>query len=177
MKKWLLILFMLPTILFGQNKCIGERLMLWVDDNDTWTYEWNTEPYLPIKSDSSIFIIDSLPEYITVWVEVTNANGCVGQAQISIQSEDCGFSIYFPNALVPSGENKTWMPKYHNVVIRELTIWDRWGNVQWTWQGSDFLGLNDKGNQLDGVFTFLCIYSPQGKKVEYRKIGSVTVVK
>lgn len=170
---------MLPTILFGQNKCIGERLMLWVDDNPNWTYEWSTEPYLPLKSDSSIFIIDSLPEYITVNVEVTNSSGCVGQAQIYIQAEDCGWSIYFPNSIVPSGVNNTWFPKYHNVVIRELTIWDRWGHVQWSWNGSDkFLGFNNKDTEMPGyVYTFLCIYSPINKGVEYRKIGKVVIIK
>lgn len=152
--------------------------MLWTTSNATWTYEWNTEPYLGLKSDSSIFIIDSLPEYVVVTVEVSNSSGCVAQAQIAIQAIDCKWTIYFPNALVPSGANSTWFPKFTNVVIRELTIWDRYGHLQWTYVNNEFDGVNNKGSEMiGGVYTYLAVYSPQGKKVEYRKIGKVVIIK
>ena len=174
-----MIFFMFPTILFGQNKCIGDTITLWVDSNASWSYKWIVEPPVVLIGQSSPSIrIDSLQGNIEVYVEVSNNYGCLSEAYLYLSVDDCGWTIYFANALVPSGTNTTWFPKYDNVVIRELTIWDRWGNVQWTWNGTDeFYGINNKGNELDGIFSFLCVYSPQGKKVEYRAIGSVTVVR
>jgi hypothetical protein len=181
MKKWLFILLMFPTILFAQtsNKCVGETLTLWVDSNTNWSYKWIVEPPMQFYGQSTPSIrIDSLPEQITVWVEVSNSSGCVGEAILTLISDDCGWSIYFPNAIILSGVNTTWFPKFTNVLIKELTIWDRWGHVQWQWNGNgEFLGFNDKGSQLDGVFTFLCIYSPQGKKVEYQHIGKIVIIR
>lgn len=178
MIKWLLILLLLTNQLYGQNKCVGDTLTLWVDSNTTWTYKWIVEPNIAFIGQSTPSIrIDSLPEQITVWVEVSNSSGCVGEAILTLISDDCGWSIYFATALVPDGTNTTWFPKYRNVVIRELYIYDRWGHVQWTWVGEEFKGINSKGSELDGVYTYLCIYSPQGKKVEYRKIGKVVIIK
>lgn len=177
--KWIIILLLLITNqIFGQNKCIGEHISFWVDSNTTWEYKWFIEPDLPFNGQSSSSIsIDSLPEFLDIYVEVTNHYGCVGEAYLSLNAEDCGWSIYFPNAIILSGVNTTWFPKFTNVIIKELTIWDRWGHVQWQWNGNgEFLGFNDKGSQLDGVFTYLCVYSPNSKSVEYRKIGRVTVI-
>jgi hypothetical protein len=179
MNKWLIILLLLFTNqIFGQNKCIGDTITLWVDSNATWTYKWFVEPNIEFFGQSSPSIkIDSLPQELLVWIEVENNNGCVGEAIITLVAEDCGWSIYFATALVPDGVNTTWFPKYHNVVIRKLFIFDRWGQMQWSWVGEEFKGINDKGNQLDGVFTFLCIYSPQGKKVEYQHIGKIVIIR
>lgn len=170
---------MLPTILFGQNKCIGDTITLWVDSNATWSYKWIVEPPMAFIGQSSSSIrIDSIPEQLTVWVEVSNNSGCVGEAILTLYSDDCGWSIYFATALVPDGVNTTWMPKYRNVVIRELYVYDRWGHVQWTWVDDEFRGLNYKGSEMPGdVYTYLCIYSPYGRKIEYRKIGKVVIIR
>lgn len=180
MTKWITILLLLITNhVFGQNKCIGDTITLWVDSNPTWTYKWFIEPYIAFYGQSSSTIrIDSLPQQLTVYVEVTNNNGCVGEAQLTIYADDCGWSIYFPNSIVPSGVNNSWFPKYHNVLIRELYVYDRWGHVQWTWVDDEFRGINNNGTELPGdVYTYLCIYSPYGGKIEYRKIGKVVIIR
>lgn len=181
MTKWIIILLLLITNhVFGQNKCIGERLMLWVDSNANWSYKWVVEPNMAFIGQSTpIITIDSIKGDMSIYVEVVNSSGCVGEAYLYLPVDDCGWTIYFPNALVPDGTNTTWFPKYTNVVIKELTIWDRWGHVQWSWNGSDeFLGLNNKGTEMPSyVYTFLCIYSPINKGVEYRKIGKVVIIR
>lgn len=180
MTKWIFILLLLFTNqIFGQNKCIGDTITLWVDSNATWSYKWFTSPQIDFIGQSSPSIrIDSIPEQITVWVEVSNSSGCVGEAILTLLADDCGWSIYFATALIPDGVNSTWFPKYRNVVIKELTIWDRWGHVQWEWVDDEFRGINNQGSYMPGdVYTYLCIYSPQGKKVEYRKIGKVVIIR
>jgi hypothetical protein len=179
MFKWLFILLLITNQIFAQNKCIGDIIYLWVESNPTWQYKWITEPYNAFNGQSTSMIrIDSLPEQISIYVEVVNQNGCVGEAELTIYASECGWSIYFPNALVPDGLNQTWFPKYHNVLVRDLFIYDRWGRVQWTWVNDEFKGINNNGSELpSGVYTFLCIYSPQSKKVEYREIGKVVIIR
>ncbi len=181
MNKWITILLLLFTNqIFGQNKCIGDTLTLWVDSNTTWSYKWIVEPNTAFIGQSSPSIrIDSLEGDIAIYVEVSNSSGCVGEAYLYLPVDDCGWVIYFPNALVPDGTNTTWFPKFTNVVIKELTILDRWGHVQWSWNGTgEFTGLNDKGTEMPSdVYTHLCIYSPQGKGIEYRKIGKVVIIR
>jgi hypothetical protein len=180
MSKYIFILLLLITNqIFGQNKCIGDTLTLWTTSNPTWSYKWIVEPTIAFYGQSTSTIrIDSLQGDLTVFVEVENSSGCIGETQIYITVEDCGWSIYFPNAIVPDGVNITWFPKYHNVIIRELTIWDRYGHVQWTWKGDEFRGINDNGNSMQGdVYTYLCVYSPQNKKVQYQKIGKVVIIR
>lgn len=180
MTKWITILLLLITNhVFGQNHCIGDTITLWVDSNATWTYKWILEPPVTFYGQSSPTIrIDSLPQELMVWVEVSNSSGCVGEAILSLYSDDCGWSIWFATALVPDGTNTTWFPKYRNVLIRELYIYDRWGHVQWTYVDSEFKGINDKGSELPpDVYTYLCVYSPYGRKIEYRKIGKVVIIR
>lgn len=180
MKRWLFILLMFPTILFAQtsNKCVGETINAWVDTNISWDYKWSVSPSIEFTGQGTPSItIPNIETSINIAITVTNSSGCDMTEWITIRVDECPeATIYFPNALVPDGTNKTWMPKYENIEITSLEIWDRWGRVVWIWKGKDFEGFNEDGSAVDGVFSYVCWYKDLVSGRTNQAIGMVVVV-
>jgi hypothetical protein len=61
--------------------------------------------------------------------------------------------------------------------LLSIEIYDRWGRVQFSTKDSPFLGLNNNGNELDGVFTYRVYFRELIKNSFQEKIGSVVVVR
>jgi hypothetical protein len=81
------------------------------------------------------------------------------------------WTYYAPNAFVPDGENKTWIPVGENITIDLITIYTREGQIIFEgvseWDGKNYPG---------GVYVYTCDYTTiLGTK--YRDLGRVTLVR
>lgn len=135
----------------GQS--VGLEVLINSDDNRASEIIWSPAP----ADCDNCQRIEVSPTRTTLYsVRVTDENGCIADAEISILvSRD--IDIYVPNAFSPNqdGINDLFMVYAGaGITIRNLNIADRWGNLYF--QENDF-SPNDPGRAWDGTF--------QGKKV------------
>ncbi|MCL4103839.1 UNVERIFIED_CONTAM: hypothetical protein GTU68_029156 [Idotea baltica] len=64
-------------------------------------------------------------------VLVTDVNGCQGQAQIQIWTENCLRGLYVPNAFTPNNDqlNDVFQAVENGFTLQDLKVWDRWGKL------------------------------------------------
>ena len=80
----------------------------------------------------SFYITEPGSYFITLSTESNTSTECVVYSTVIINANVCkDWSFYAPNAVSVAGviENRTWYPKYWNVTINELSIWNRWGEL------------------------------------------------
>jgi hypothetical protein len=103
---------------------------------------------------------------------VIGENGCTSTDKRTIIADSCKeWTYYAPNAFVPDGVNKTWIPVGENITIDLIRIFTREGQVIFEgvseWDGGEFMG---------GVYVYTCDYTTiSGLKL--RDLGRVTLVR
>jgi len=122
----------------------------------------------------------------TYTVTVTDDTGCTASTEVIVNVTEIVIpdpEIYIPNIFNPSdigGQNGTFAPLSSNdvvLVIDDLIIYDRWGNVVYQDSG-DVTGWNGTRNDTDaevGVYLYRIEYQSDGRS-EVR-IGEVTLVR
>lgn len=123
------------------------------------TWQWSPPDFL---DDPTISSPGSTPdEPITYQVQVTDGNGCVGSAAVTInfQAPDITDSIPVPNAFTPNGDgrNDTWsIPFAANYAVETIRLYNRWGELVAEGDGSFVWDGLQGGNPMpQGAYLYL----------------------
>jgi hypothetical protein len=142
-------------------------------------FVWSIYPSVNIQSNGSsaqATIIEA--GTFTVTVDFETELGCSYQVSGIFLVDTCPtWTIWIPNAISPNGTNRTWLPKGENIELLSIEIYDRWGKVQFSTKDSPFLGLNNNGNELDGVFTYQVYFRELVNNSYQKKLGSIVIVR
>jgi hypothetical protein len=177
-----LILILLSCPLFAQSLQLCDNEVLKVPmrvDGVGSNFVWSIYPSADIQANGS-FAQAEITEHgtFTVTVDFETELGCSYQVSGVFEVDTCpSWTIWIPNAISPNGVNRTWIPEGENIELLSIEIYDRWGKVQFSTKDSPFLGLNNNGNELDGVFTYRVYFRELIKNSFQEKIGSVVVVR
>lgn len=136
----LLFFFVLSGALFSQNipeieLCDSpEKITLNVVNYDSqYEYLWTNSQGLfqPIYGQSVSFEVFEPNTYTISLITTKPDLLCNTKSTFTFKVTSCkSWAYYAANAVSPSGVyNKTWFPKTWNVIIEELTIWNRWGEL------------------------------------------------
>lgn len=179
----LTILFaLLSTGLFSQNLrvCNGESVKVPMRvEGDAVNLIWQIEPSGFIQEDGK-FAQATITEYgvYNVTVEYESDLGCKYELFGTFQVDSCPiWTIWIANGISPNGENRSWIPNGENIELLSIEIFDRWGKVQFSTTNEPFYGLNNNGNELDGVFTYRVYFRETIKNSFQEKLGMLTVVR
>lgn len=148
--------------------CLYETIILKPTSVYT-SYLWDdgsTLPYLQINQSGNYSL------------KVLDSNGCIGQAQISVEHKDCTNFLIFPSAFTPNsdGLNDQFKPAVKGRIQRyNLCIYNRWG--QKIFESFDPLkGWDGFPNSLKtDVFVWLCQYQFKGQNKQTKR-GTVTLI-
>lgn len=126
-----------------------------------------------------------IEETTTFMVTVTDAEGCVSTAEITLEVDGIG-NVYFPNIISPNSAqgNHRFFPQTEpgNVATYDLYVFDRWGNKVYEMRGGPVnditFGWNGRysDNRINaGVFVYsVRIFKDNGAVKTFK--GDVTVV-
>jgi len=140
----------LPVVNLGKDTALcGDEFMV-LDAGPAYSfYDWSTGDIInPVVVDGRRTTND------TLWVTVTDVNGCVGSDTLVL--EVCDFYQYFsgmPNTITPShvdGRNDVW--QIDNIDLfpdAVLDIYDRWGRLVYHGENLDPLNVWD-GKSMSG---------------------------
>ena len=136
------------------------------------TYLWSTS-----ATSSSI----TLAGPGTYWLQVKDAQGCIGRDSIYVTRKECLTGFYMPNAFTPDNNrsNDVFKPIIGGVITRyELTVYNRWGQVVFASNnpGKGWDGTFNGALQDTNVFGWVCTYQLQGQPVKVAK-GTVTLIR
>ncbi|RPH29411.1 MAG: gliding motility-associated C-terminal domain-containing protein [Bacteroidales bacterium] len=175
----------LPTVWLGNDTMlVGDQSLLLDAFNPTvLTYQWNT------NDNQSSLTVYSKPEPQTIWVKVTDDNGCTNADTILISTADFN-NLRIPAAFTPNGDgiNDKWyfpappkgtqqdlFPYFDEVQVR---VFNRWGRLVWqtdqdfvAWDGRD---LSGKVLPMDS-YHYIIKFTIDGKTFVYK--GSITIVR
>ena len=136
----------IPEVDLGPDTTIcGDQGIILDAGNDGESYQWSTGDI-----GQSISIFEGQEQ--EVWVQVTDANGCISSDTIVLG--ECNIKYYFrdiPTAITPNndGLNDTWIiNKLASYTQAEIEIFSRWGTLVWRsepgysepWNGTDMRG-------------------------------------
>jgi gliding motility-associated-like protein len=117
----------------------------------------------------------------TYWLQVRDANNCVGRDTVVVRTKNCMEGIYVPTAFTPNkdGKNDLFRPLlFGNVKSFLFTIYNRWGQVvfqttelQKGWDGN-YAGITQDSN----MFLWTCMYQMEGHEKKMDK-GSVVLIR
>jgi gliding motility-associated-like protein len=117
----------------------------------------------------------------TYWLQVKDANDCIGRDSISINLKACAAGFYVPTAFTPNNDGKNDLFKpilMGNVLQYKFLIYNRYGEL--IFESSDFTkGWNGKINGTDqntNGFTWICWYQLEGSAAKKAK-GSVVLLR
>jgi gliding motility-associated-like protein len=140
----------LPAVYLGEDTALCGNEILVLDAGSGYSfYQWSTGDIInPVVADGRRTVND------TLWVTVTDGNGCVGSDSLVLAV--CDFYKYFsdmPNTITPSrvdGKNDVW--QIDNIDLfpdAVLDIYDRWGRLIYHASGLDPLNVWD-GKSMSG---------------------------
>jgi gliding motility-associated-like protein len=116
------------------------------------------------------------------WLEITDANGCMGRDTIQVKLKDCGKGVYFPNAFTPNGDlqNNSFRPLVHGQLVSfYMVIYNRYG--QKIFETKDPLkgwdGMFNGHQQGVGTYVWMSRYKLSGSPMEQTVRGTVTLVR
>jgi gliding motility-associated-like protein len=115
------------------------------------------------------------------WLQVTDADNCVGRDSIVVNPKECLTGFYIPNAFTPNqdGKNDVFRPLIGGTVIQyQFTVYNRWGQIVFRskdlhkgWDGS-LGGIK----QNSDVFVWLCTYQIDGMPAKTER-GTVVLIR
>ena len=123
-------------------------------------YYWTSKDGLfapTYGQDISFYITEPGSYSLTLSTESNTSSECIVYSTITINAQVCeDWSFYVPSAVSVVGavENRTWYPKYWNVTINELSIWNRWGELVY-----DKLEPWDPSNVQNDVYVARIVYT------------------
>lgn len=138
--------------------------------------QWGNSFYWSTSDISSTITLYPETEDREIWVEVTDANNCVGSDTINIAF--CG-DFVIPNAFTPNedGANETWNIEYL-FVFEQVTVdvFNRWGERVFHSEGysEPWDGKNMKGKKLPMDTYYYVIDLHNG---ETPMVGNVTIIR
>lgn len=167
--RFTLVLLFFTSMLNAQLQyCKDTVISLTTQEN--YAYNWNINGEISTEQTSQ-FTVNQIGTY-QIELTLTNEYGCTSIDKRVLQVEQCKeWTYYAPNAFVPDGVNKTWIPVGENITIDWIRIFTREGQVIFEgvseWDGGEFMG---------GVYVYTCDYTTiTGEK--YRDLGRVTLVR
>jgi gliding motility-associated-like protein len=115
----------------------------------------------------------------TIWVKVTDNNGCIGSDTIEILKCNAGDRLEIPNAFTPNddGDNDIWrIGKYQDYPNMTIKVYDRWGRLVYNsepgyprpWNG------DSKGKPLPMDTYYYIIDFGDGSSTQ---VGSVAIIR
>jgi len=176
-----------PNIWLGNDTFLtgNQTLLLEAYDSDIQTYEWNSDPFLTDNS----YTVSGQNGNQTVWVKVTNYEGCDNSDTINIRAVDYT-NLRIPAVFTPNGDaiNDKWFfpappegtdydiyPYFDNV---EANVFNRWGKLVWQFKG-DFVAWDGKdltGKELPmDSYHYIIRFKANGKTYLYK--GSITIIR
>lgn len=115
------------------------------------------------------------------WLQVKDANNCMGSDTIAINLKECVAGFYVPTAFTPNNDGKNDLFKpllMGNVIQYRFIIYNRYGEQ--VFESTDFTkGWNGKVNGLNqntSGFTWVCWYQLEGSAAKKEK-GSVMLLR
>jgi len=182
-----LVVYDLPTVSLGRDTFLfgNQTYTLDVYNPDLNYYNWSTGAI------TSQITVDGLAGDQTIWVIVTDINGCEGSDTVIIKSANYS-NLKIPAAFTPNGDgfNDKWeFPATKDVdgnfvsVMEylddvDVQVFNRWGKLIWKskglykpWNGKDIGG---KELPMDS-YHYVIIFTVGDKKFEYK--GSVTIIR
>jgi hypothetical protein len=166
----ILLLSIIPYSIIAQYNYCDNDIEVKLTTQPNLNYNWNVDGFATTEQDATL-VINRIGTFF-IELEVTNEYGCTSIDKRTIISDSCEeWTYYAPNAFVPDGDNKTWIPVGENITIDLITIFTREGQVIFegieAWDGDKFPG---------GVYIYTCDYTTiTGLKL--RDLGRVTLVR
>jgi hypothetical protein len=170
----LLAAILFPLTIIAQYNYCDKDIELKLTTQPNLTYNWNVDGYITTEQDATL-TINRIGTF-QIELEITNEYGCTSTDKRTIFADSClEWTYYAPNAFVPDGENKTWIPVGENITIDLITIYTREGQV--IFEGVTEWDGTYKGNKCMGaVYVYTCEYTTiTGLKL--RDLGRVTLVR
>lgn len=158
----------------GTDTTICNGTTLTLDPGNFYSYLWQDGSSAPALEAS---------DQGTYWVKVSDGY-CEGRDTITVITEECECSLYFPNCFTPNGDgvNDEFYGKGVNIPQMELYIYNRWGqklfegyHLKDRWDG-EF----NKRLCPQGVYYFVAFYrclSDPGFELSRTAKGSVTLLR
>jgi hypothetical protein len=170
----LLAAILFPLTIIAQYNYCDTNLEIKLTTQPNLTYNWNVDGYNTTEQDATL-TINRIGTF-QIELEITNEYGCTSIDKRTIIANSCEeWTYYAPNAFVPDGTNKTWIPVGENITIDMIRIFTREGQV--IFEGVTEWDGTYKGNKCMGaVYVYTCDYTTiTGLKL--RDLGRVTLVR
>ena len=136
------------TISLGEDYTLEAEVS--IPEEEIATVVWTPGEFL--DCDSCLTVTASPDRDIMYSVEVTDTNGCTGQASVAFTVKE-ELTIFIPNTFSPNGDGvNDYFTVYTNTSgtrINSLRIFDRWGGQVF---GRDNFDPNDPQLGWDGMF-------------------------
>jgi len=135
-------------------------------------YLWNTNSTSPSLN---------ISEPGLYWLQVTDANNCVGKDTVIVDLKDCMTGFYIPSAFTPNndGKNDIFRPLlFGNIKQYKFVIYNRWGQIvfQTNEPGKGWDGTFGGVRQDPNVFVWTCTWQLDGGEIKTEK-GTVALVR
>jgi hypothetical protein len=169
----ILLFGIIPFGIIAQiNYCRDTTINLTTQPN--YNYNWNIDG--EISNEQQAFLQVNRTGTFIVELTIIGENGCTSTDKRTIFADDCKeWTYYAPNAFVPDGVNKTWIPVGENITIDWIRIFTREGQVIFEGVG-EWDGLYDGRECMGGVYVYTCDYTTI-TGLKYRDLGRVTLVR
>lgn len=123
----------IPAINAGndQNICIGEPYTLSASGGDSYVWSdgyTNGDTFIPAEGVHSYTVVGTL-------------GTCFATDQVQINVITCDYEFEIPNVFTPNNDNSNdfFVPiKQTNIIVKEMNIFNRWGNIIYTSEGPTF---------------------------------------
>jgi len=137
----------LPVVNLGSDTSLCGTDAMYLYAGDFASYRWSTGDII-----NPLFVDGQRTEPETIWVEVTDFNGCTGSDTIVLNV--CDAYILFksiPNTITPGGndQNERWIiPNIELFPQAVVEIYDRWGRL--IWRTDDIVNNPWAGESMSG---------------------------
>lgn len=139
----------------------GTSVVLVTQTNAPGPLTWQWTPPTDLDDPNTMSPVSTPAEPITYQVQVTDGNGCVGSAAVTIDflAPDITDSITVPNAFTPNGDgrNDTWsIPFVANYAVETIRLYNRWGELVAEGDGSFVWdGLQNGDPMPQGAYLYM----------------------
>ena len=125
--RFILLLSIIPLGIIAQYNYCDKDLEIKLTTQPNLSYNWNVDGYITTEQDATLNI-NRIGTYQIV-LEITNEFGCTSIDKVLVNVDECKeWTYYAPNAFVPDGENKTWIPVGENITI-DLIYGSKFSNL------------------------------------------------